>query len=180
MELKGRIKELFFANHKTCISFEIDSFPAEIEEECSRLEDKDLKISISQHSPKRSLNANAYFHLLCREIGKAIDRSETFVKNRMIAIAGQPLILEDGERASIKTNLDLNQIWEQELLHAKPIGTKYEDRELYYYAIMRPSHEYSVKEMSQLIDATVEECKSLGIPTISDKDMERMLNAWGK
>jgi hypothetical protein len=183
MELKGNLNDIMvdYRRHKTLICFAVDNPPAEIEEAFEGLKEKELVLKINQYSPKRSLNANAYFHALCREIGQKIDRSDVFVKNRMIATSGQPDLNDNGEAWSIKTNLDVEKMWEQETLHVRPIGTKVENgKTLYFYAVMRPSHTYTRKEMSQLIDSTVEECKHLGIPTISDKDMEKMLNAWGK
>jgi hypothetical protein len=183
MELKARLNGITvdYPRHKTIISFAVDTSPADTEEALRDYNDKDLVLKVTQYSPKRSLNANAYFHTLCREIGKKIDRTEVFVKNRMIAVGGQPDLNDDGETWTIKTNLDVAKMWEQETLHVKPIGTKTEgEKVLYFYAVMRASHTYNVKEMAQLIDSTVEECKALGIPTISDADMERMLNAWGK
>ena len=183
IEYKGELNGITvdYLSHKTLITFAVSESPADVEEAFESFKGKELVLKASAYSPKRSLNANAYFHTLCRQIGQKIDRSDTFVKNRMIALSGQPDLDESGNAWSIKTNLDLDKMWEQESLHVKPIGTKVEGgRTLYFYAVMRPSHTYTVKEMSQLIDSTVEECKALGIPTISDKDMERMLNAWGK
>ena len=82
---------------------------------------------------------------------------------------------------TIKTNLDVGRMWEQETLHVKPIGTKTEGHKiLYFYAVMRPTHTYNTREMAKLIDSTVQEAHTLGIPTITDKEMERLLNAWGK
>lgn len=183
IELKGELTGITvdYMRHKTLITFAVSESPADVEEAFETLKGKELGLKASVYSPKRSLNANAYFHTLCRKIGHKIDRSETFVKNRMIALSGQPYINDDDREWTIKTNLDLNKMWEQESLHVKPIGTKIEGNQtLFFYAVMRPSHTYTVKEMSQLIDSTVEECKALAIPTISDADMERMLNAWGK
>lgn len=183
MEFKGHLNGITVDVQRrlTLITFAVSNSPTEAEEAFDGIKDKELLLKVSQYSPKRSLNANAYFHTMCREIGKKIERSETFVKNRMIAVSGQPDLNDEGEAWSIKTNLDVEKMWEQETLHVKPIGTKYENgKELFFYSVMRPTHTYTVKEMSQLIDSTVEECKSLGIPTISDADMEKMLNAWGK
>lgn len=167
--------------HEGLVTFGIKADLGALEELLKGFGDKDIKMQLSLYSPKRSLTANSYFHSLCREIGKKQGRTETYVKNNMIADYGQPELLDNGERWVMKTNLDINKLWEQENLHTKPIGAKMEDgKELYFYAIMRPSHTYTVKEMSQLIDGTVEEAKAQGIPTITDKEMERLLNAWGK
>ena len=183
MEIRGKLDGITvdYLRHKTIISFAVDNSPADTEEACEGYKDKELVLKISQYSPKRSLNANAYFHALCREIGKKIDRTEVFVKNRMIATSGQPDLNENGEAWTIKTNLDVGRMWEQETLHVKPIGTKAEGHKiLYFYAVMRPTHTYNTSEMARLIDETVQEAHTLGIPTITENEMERILNAWGK
>lgn len=180
MELKGRYTGLSFdVDHKALLTFSVDAPLSALEDDYLRLKDKEVKLKWDAYSPKRSLSANAYFHTLCREIGKALGRSETFVKNRMIASDGQCDLMENGERWSIKTNLAVDKMWEQENIHVKPIGSKVENGQtLFFYAVMRPSHTYTVKEMSQLIDATVQEAKALGIPTISDSEVKRLLEAW--
>lgn len=183
MEIRGKLNGITvdYLRHKTIISFAVDNSPADTEEAFEGLQDKDLVLKITQYSAKRSLNANAYFHALCHEIGRKVDRTDVFVKNRMISTAGQPELNDDGEAWTIKTNLDVGKMWEQETLHVKPIGTKVEgEKVLYFYAVMRPTHTYNTREMATLIDSTVDEAHTLGIPTITDKEMERMLNAWGK
>lgn len=183
MEIKGNFESITvdYLRHKTIISFAVDNTPADIEEAFEGLKDKELAIKVTKYSTKRSLNANAYFHALCREIANKLDCTEMFVKNRMIATNGQPDLNDDGEVWTIKTNYDVSKMWEQETLHVKPLATKAEGHKiLYFYAVMRPTHTYNTSEMARLIDSTVEEAHALGIPTISDKDMERMLNAWGK
>ena len=182
-ELIGKYRQMAvdYRTHEALVTFAIKADLGALEDELKGYGDKDINIRLSRYSEKRSLNANSYFHLLCREIGLKIERSETFVKNRMIATSGFPDLMESGEYWTIKTNCNLNQMWEQELMHVKPVQTKIENgKEVYFYIIMRPSHTYTVHEMSQLIDGTVQEAKQLGISTISDEDMERLLNAWGK
>ena len=170
-----------YKTHEALVTFAIRSDLGALEEELKGYGEKDITIKLSAYSPKRSLNANAYFHSLCREIGKKLEHTETYIKNGMIATYGQFDLMENGDKWIIKTNLDILKMWEQETLHTKPMGVKRENgADVFFYAVMRPSHTYSVKEMSRLIDGTVQDAKDLGIPTISDKDMERMLNAWGK
>lgn len=177
-ELIGKFRDFAISRRgEALVTFALKTDLGALEQALKDCEGKDLIVKFGAYSPKRSLNANAYFHVLCREIGKALNVSETFVKNRMIATNGQPELMENGDKWIIKTNLDLNQMWEQETLHVKPLKG---DGEVFFYAVMRETKTYTVKEMSELIGGTVEECKALGIPTISDEEMERLLNAWGK
>ena len=182
-DLIGKYRQMAvdYKTREALVTFAIRTDLGALEEELKGYGEKDLTIKLSAYSPKRSLNANAYFHTLCREIGKKLERTETYIKNGMIATYGQFDLMENGDKWIIKTNLDILKMWEQETIHTKPMGVKQENgADVYFYAVMRPSHTYTVKEMSQLIDGTVQDAKDLGIPTISDKEMEKLLNAWGK
>ena len=46
------------------------------------------------------------------------------------------------------------------------------------YIAVKCSHLYDSKEMSDLIDGTVEEAKSLGIETATPEEIERMKLLW--
>lgn len=182
-DLIGKYRQMAvdYKTHEALVTFAIKTDLGALEEELNGYGDSNLAIKLSKYSPKRSLSANAYFHVLCHEMAKKIDRTETYIKNLEIATYGQFDLMENGEKWVIKTNLDLNKMWEQETLHTKPLGAKQENgADVYFYAVMKPSHTYTVKEMSQLIDGTVSDAKDMGIPTISDAEMERLLNAWGK
>lgn len=182
-ELIGKYRQMAvdYRTHEALVTFAIKTDLGALEDELNGYGDKDLKIKFSPYSPKRSLNANAYFHTLCREIGKKVGCTESYVKNKMIAEYGQTFLLENGDRWIIKSNVDITEAWEQENIHFKPQGAKVENgQNVYFYAVMQPSHTYTVKEMSQLIEGTVTEAKEVGVPTISDEEMERLLNAWGR
>ena len=182
-DLIGKFRQMAvdYKTHEALVTFAIRTDLGALEEELKGYGEKDIAIKLSAYSRKRSLNANAYFHSLCREIAEKINQTETWIKNNLISQYGQTDLMDNGERWIIKTNLNVSQMWEQENIHVKPLGGKNENGiEVFFYSVMRPSHTYTVKEMSQLIDGTVQDAKELGIPTISDADMERMLNAWGK
>lgn len=179
VELIGKIKDLVISRSgEALLTFVLKTDLGALESEVSNLSSKDISLKFGAYTPKRSLNANAYFHVLCREIGKKIDRTETFVKNDMIAHYGQPLIVDD-ERVYLKSNLAIDKMWELEDVHAKSIKTGIENgKSIYYYALMRKTSEYNTAEMSFLIDNTVREAQDLGIPTISDNEIQRLLNIW--
>ena len=64
-----------------------------------------LDINIKKHRKKRSLNANAYFHVLVGRLADCLCISKVRCKNMMVGRYGQPFILENGAEAVIKTNL---------------------------------------------------------------------------
>lgn len=48
------------------------------------------------------------------------------------------------------------------------------------YMMLRGSHEYDTREMSQLIDGLISECREMGIETLPPGELERMMAAYGK
>lgn len=140
-----------------------------------------LDIRIKKYRQRRSLDANAYFHVLVDKLADKLGISKPRCKNLMIGRYGQPFYIDESETAEavIKTNIPVSQMLENESVHCMPCGQKVEDgKELVFYKIFRGSSTYDTKEMSVLIDGTVEECKEQGIETLSPDELERMLVKW--
>ncbi len=140
-----------------------------------------LDIRIKKHTNKRSLDANAYFHVLVDKLADKLRISKVRCKNMMIGRYGQPLFIDESETAEavIKTNIPVEQMLESETVHCMPCGRKVEeDKELIFYKIFRGSSTYNTKEMSVLIDGTVSECKEQGIETLAPEELERLLKSW--
>lgn len=183
-DLIGKFRQMAVdkETHEALVTFAIRTDLGALEEQTKKWGEKDLSISIKKFSPHHSDEANSKFHALCRDIGNHPDmkQSEVFIKNMMVSRYGQEEQI-DGCRVEMDSKIDVSAMWEQENIHVKPLGCKYENGEVVYmYAVMRGVRTYTRAEMSQLISGTVDEARDLGIPTISDKDMEKILNAWGK
>lgn len=142
------------------------------------LSDKDLSIDIKQYREKRSLSANAYFHVLVGKIAEVQEISRTEIHNHLIAEYG---CMDDDIKSII---LDDDIPWQKlDSIHLRPTThTRVMDNGKLYriYIVMRGSHTYDTKEMSRLIDGTVSEAKELGIETLSDKEIERLKSLWKK
>lgn len=138
-----------------------------------------LNISIRKHRKKRSLDANAYFHVLVGKLAEALKISRPRCKNIMIGRYGQPFLLDEDKmtEAVIKTNIPVEKMLENEMVHCMPCGSRMEDGvEVIYYRVLRGSSTYNTQEMSRLIDGTVSDCKEMGIETLPPEELERMLN----
>ena len=148
METQGRIKGLSrdWRSNKMVISFEIDGVPSDIDD-LTRFEE--LDITARRHREKRSLNANAYFHVLCQKIAEKTG-------NSMKLEYEDGMLLLDG-------------------LHVRVVSR---DTETVKFGLMRGSHTYNTAEMARLIDGTVEDAKELGIETLTPMQIERMKAAW--
>ena len=144
------------------------------------LPEKDVDIDIKPHKEKRSLDANAYFHVLVGKIAEVLGASITEIKNDMISQYGQFHYLPDG-------NLDFSvkpmtfDYRNCDTEHLKPTSKTVEDKNgnpLPVFIVMRGSHTYDTKEMSRLIDGTVYEATNLGIQTLPSEQIQRMESLW--
>ena len=180
MEFYGTIKGLSidYETGDTIISFLTKQKPKELESEFLKLKGKPIDIKAKIHREKRSINANAYFHLLVGKIAAELNCTTTYIKNQLIADYGQMLFMDD-DIVSIKTQLAPEIMQEQSHLHTKYIGCKTEgEKVLYFYHVYRGSSTYNTKEMSLLIDGTVNTAKELGIETMTPTELERVKALW--
>lgn len=137
---------------------------------------EELTVEVKKFRPKRSLTANAYFHVLVGKIAEKMETSHAEIHNIMIARYG----VMDEEVKNIILADDIP--WQQlENLHLRPTSaTKVMDNGKLYrvYIVMKGSHTYDTKEMSTLIDGVVGEAKELEIETLTPIELERMKNQW--
>lgn len=178
MESKARLVGVStdWMSKKMRLTFEIDH-----QIDPGSLEDKDLRLKAVIWREKRSLDSNSYFHVICTKMAEKLNTSLTEVKNRLLSEYGQPEIVND----SLMTIIMREDIEWQKLdtIHLRPTTAvrEMDDGKLYrVYYVMRGSHTFDSKEMSRLIDATVEEAKELGIETATPESIERMNTLWEK
>ena len=153
------------------VTFEVDSI-----DELNGIEGV-LSIVVKKLRGKRSLNANAYFHMLVGKIAEKNHTSKAFAKNLLMARYGQEEMI-NGDRYIISVLASI-PMGEREDIHTKAIGCgEVKGKEFIHYCVLRPTHEYDSYEMSVLIDGTVEEAKELGIPTLSDDEIKHMESLW--
>lgn len=133
--------------------------------------DKDTiyDIKISKHKEKRSLNANAYLWKLVTEIGNILNKSKEDVYMDMLISYGQ------SEMISILSSIDVKGF----LKYYRLAGTsRLNGKEFNHYKVYKGSSEYDTREMSILLQGTIEEAKNLGIKTKEDYEIEAILREW--
>ena len=153
------------------VTFEVDSV-----EELNGLQGL-VHITIKRITQRRSLNANAYFHVLVGKIADKLNISKARAKNELLGKYGQRELTDKGQLIiSVRSDIDL---MEREDLHCVPVGyAKLNDTEFTHWAIVRGSHTYDNLEMNALLTGTVDEAKELGIPTETEAEIERMKALW--
>lgn len=177
MQTTGKIKDISkdWQSEKLIISFLIDSLPSDLEELTGG---GALDITAKRHRERRSLNANAYFHVLANKIATKNGESITETKNGLIAEFGQ--IDEFVKMIILDDAIDWRKI---AALHLRPTNaTRVLDNGKLYrvYCVMRGSSTYNTAEMAHLIDGAVEAAKELGIETLTPEKLVRMKAAWTK
>jgi hypothetical protein len=162
---------------KLNITFQIENASIDELNDLAKLDR--LNIIATQFKEKRSLNANSYFHTLCDKLADKLMVSNHHCKNLLISSYGQKQY-EDGEIVTLRTNIPIEKMQEKEYLHCEPYDFEYDDdgNEYVCYYVYRGSHTYDTKEMSRLIEGTVEECSKQGIATMTPKELERLLGRW--
>ena len=178
MELTGKAvgASLDFDTNRFRITFEVNESDI-VKNEYDKLKCCDkLKIKAVRYTQRRSLDANAYFHVLVGKIADALTISKARTKNILICKYGQPQLLPDGNIMVYRTNAPEDFMCAQEAIHCIPV--KYEDNAT-FYKVYRGSHTYDTKEMSILIDGTVADAKELGIETMTPAELAEMKERWG-
>ena len=179
METKAKIHDISidFETGKQVISLVCEK---DIRGEYDRLKDKECRLKVVQYREGRSLDANAYFHVLVGKIAEVMDCSKVFIKNKMIAEYGQYEKI-NGKLITIPLDDDI-EAYDVEFCHLQPttqttINTA--GKIFRINIVMRGSHTYDTKEMSELIKGTVQEEKALGIETATPQDIKEMEERWG-
>lgn len=156
---------------KWMITFAVNALPSDL----SDLQEKELDVTAKVHREKRSLNANAYFHVLSGKIAEKLGTSLNHEKNRLIREYGQYEVID-----GMIPTVTVKAVYEDKMLDMDGVHLKVVERpgETVKMAFLRGSHTYNTAEMSRLIDATVEEAKELGIETLTPDQLARMKASW--
>lgn len=134
-----------------------------------------VDLSVDKWSDKRSLQANAYFHVLVNSIAKETKSSEDDVKKMLVRQYGTYARGKDGKYAAVKVpkNTDIEQFYP----YYRFIGE--DENGLYMYLFYKRTRDLNKEEMSRLIEGTVSEAQALKIETMTPDELARMMNRYG-
>ncbi|MGN0744359.1 MAG: hypothetical protein ACI4MZ_03705 [Christensenellales bacterium] len=133
---------------------------------------KPLSLEVKQYREQRSLDANAYFHVLVSKIADVDYQSIDDVKRQLVCDYGTVAFI-----ARIPASANLDEIYKYSKLIGESKGTKEPCNDWY---IFKPTHTLDSKEMSRLIEGTVQEAQQLGIETKTPKEIAELTSLWGK
>jgi hypothetical protein len=130
---------------------------------------------IEEHKEKRSLNANAYAWVLIDKLAERLNLSPQEVyKNAIRHIGGvsETICIQNRAVEKFCEGWQKNGIgWQTEIIDSKLDGCSCV---VCYYG----SSTYDSTQMSRLIDIIVQDCKAVGIETLTPAELERMCAEW--
>lgn len=149
------------------------------------LEESDLSISVVKWRGKRSLSANAYYWVLVGKISEITGLTNAAVHNKLLRRYGTPETIGGELITTFVPNTEEAEmdILNKEIYHLKPTSftkTGKDGQVFRAYVLMKGSSDFDTKEMSRLIDGTIDEAKDLGIDTISTEEVRRMMEDYAK
>lgn len=175
MERKARLKDiaLDYETGRTRLTFEVECKPVEAQ----NLMGKELRLKAVQWRERRSLDANAYYHVLLSQLAAKLDTTHDELHEQYIRRCAFPDRLSDGSAITVT------------LASFVPIETmggywmrirESKDGKFIAYMKLKGSSDMDSAEMSKLIDEVVEDCKENGIDTATPDEQERMIQQWQK
>lgn len=128
--------------------------------------DKDKKYEIKEYKEKRSLNSNAYAWHLITELGNILRKSKEEIYLQILKDYGQSEII------SMLSTISPEGYFK----YYEKIGTgKINGKEFTHYKIFKGSSEFNSSEMSIFIDGIIQECRSVGIQTLEDLEIQELI-----
>ena len=149
---------------------------SDFREAFDELNGKEVTVEIKLARKSRSLDANAYAWVLIDQIAeKTGEKVKDVYRNAIREIGGVSTMLgmKDEAVPIFKESWEKGHIGRQ--IEVFPGSTK---KGWSNVKVWFGSSEYDSAQMSRLIDSLIQDAEALGIPTISDKEAERLLGKW--
>ena len=179
MRITGKIvgANIDFRTNKPCLTLEVNErndFEALVDE----MKDKDkLSIEVKPYRERRSLDANAYFWVLCDKLAGKLHKGKTEIYREYIKDIGgvsETVCIKNSAVERLCEGWSKNGIgWQTETFESKISGCT---NVILYYG----SSTFSTEQMSTLLDLIIQDCHDQGIPTETPNEIARMKALWGE
>lgn len=173
-EIRAKISDMTYTmNGEAVLSLAIQGDGRALYDE---YKDKDLNVIFKQYKQKRSLDANSYFWVLCNKLAEKTKLPKDEIYRSAIKNIGgncymSPVLFEERDNAI--------RMWE-----SHGLGWVCEDTgssklegctNIIFYA---GSSFYDTEQMSRLIDNIVQDCKTVGIETMTPEQLQILKGEW--
>lgn len=180
MEVTGKILNILRGqgNHPTAL-VEMEGITVQ---QVLKLQQLDrITVSFKPYRKKRSLNANSYYWKLCSELASAMHVSRAEMHNILLDRYGV-FATDESENRIVHFMPENTNHLKMVNMHYSPAGVRiaYEGTVYCKYYVLKGSSSFNTKEMSDLIEGTVSECKEMDIETLPPAEIERMIKSYAK
>lgn len=133
-----------------------------------------LQVTIEKPSKKRTLTANNYLWRLCDDIAKALTTDKTAVYRALIRRVGvfDYVLVKSQAAERFRAN------WENKGLGWFTEEVLYKDRDARQFMAYYGTSVYTREQIARVIDEAEDECRSIGLDTLSSKEKKELLEAW--
>ena len=172
----GKLKDLLrLSGGEWLVSFTTRDDPGQMFDD---LKDVAVKVEVKKASKHRSLSANNYAWVLIDKIAEVTGKTVTEVYQNAIREIGGVSEYYGMKEAAYES---FCEIWTKDHLgrqveiipgSAKPgwINVR----------AWKGSSDFDSAQMARLIDSLIQDAENLGIPTVPDEEVERMVSRWGR
>lgn len=173
--LKGVIQDLMYngIRKETTVVLVLEGNQAQ---EIEKHKGGHVDLCIKKFRKGRSLDANAYYWTLCDKLAPFVNLSkEEIYRNHIKNIGGNNdmVCVQNKGVDNLCSGWRKNGIgWVTETMPSKLEGCT---NVVLYYG----SSTYDTEQMSRLIDLCVQDCKAVGIETMTPQELEALVERWG-
>ena len=171
----GRLKDLTFgSNGEQHITVTVRG---DFRMRFNELKDADIGIEIKKHRNRRSLTANAYFHVLINKIAESQGVGNEEVKTSLVCEYGT--LAKDGDGVTVGFKLPATVDVATIYPYVKCFDVRTEGgKEFKCYLVYKQTHLMDSKEMARLIDGAIYIARELGIETDTPEVLARYKEGW--
>lgn len=128
-------------------------------------QDRQALFEIKEFKKHRSLSQNAYAWKLINELANKMNISKDDMYLQMLKSYGQTLIVPIPEGDYPNGWFKYYEYYTKAVINGKNAD---------YYKVYKGSSEFTTLEMKYFLDGIIHECEQLGIPTLTQEQIERM------
>jgi hypothetical protein len=179
MKLTGRIlmANIGLMTNKPGLMLEINE-RGEFEQMVDELRDVEkLSIEIKPYRARRSLDANAYFWVLCDKLSEKLRKSKTEIYRELIRDIGgvsETVCVVNSAVERFRANWQAKGLgWQTEAVESKIEGCT-------NVTVYFGSSTFDKDQMARLLDLTIQECREQGIATETPDEIARLKSLWGE
>lgn len=173
--MRAALQDLSFTRDgKQRLTLELDG---DFRDSFDALRDKPVEVEVKRRRKRRSLDANAYFWALCGKLAEATGQPREAIYREAIRNIGgncETVCVLEAAAEKLRQGWEHNGLgWVTDTLPSKLPGCV---NVLLYYG----SSTYDTAQMSRLIDNIVQDCRAVGVETLTPEELARLTEEWRK